>query len=189
MTWGDFMAWRDRTPQVLVGSLASPTPGLAAGGLANTAVFTLGIQVLLKGLTWGGVLHSWLLGTLVFSAFGPGAYALVCLYFLLGTAVTKLRIEQKEAEGIAEKRRGKRGPGSVWGSGFAGILCAAAALVLGDPASLLRIGFVASFGSKLSDTVSSEVGKASSASEAPHQRPYQSSTAPARRRTAARPSW
>lgn len=47
---------------------------------------------------------------------------------------------------------------SVWGSGLAGILCAAAALASGDP-TLWRIGFVASFVSKLSDTVSSEIGK------------------------------
>ena len=48
--------------------------------------------------------------------------------------------------------------GSVWGSGLAGMLCAIAALTTGasDP---WRIGFVASFVSKLSDTVSSEIGK------------------------------
>ena len=46
----------------------------------------------------------------------------------------------------------------MWGSGLAGTLCAVAALVTGasDP---WRIGFVASFVSKLSDTVSSEIGK------------------------------
>ena len=48
--------------------------------------------------------------------------------------------------------------GSVWGSGLAGMLCAITALATGasDP---WRIGFVASFVSKLSDTVSSEIGK------------------------------
>ena len=39
------------------------------------------------GLTPAGVLHSWVLGTAVFSAFGTGGYVLVCLYFLLGSAV------------------------------------------------------------------------------------------------------
>jgi uncharacterized membrane protein len=48
--------------------------------------------------------------------------------------------------------------GSVWGSGLAGMACAVAALATGvqEP---WRIGFVASFVSKLSDTVSSEIGK------------------------------
>ena len=39
------------------------------------------------GLTPAGVLHSWLLGTAIYSAFGPGGYTIVCLYFLLGSAV------------------------------------------------------------------------------------------------------
>lgn len=47
---------------------------------------------------------------------------------------------------------------SVWGSGAAGAFCAAAALATGE-FDLWQIGFVASFTSKLSDTVSSEIGK------------------------------
>ena len=46
----------------------------------------------------------------------------------------------------------------MWGSGLAGAVCAACALGTGNPA-LWRVGFVASFVSKLSDTVSSEIGK------------------------------
>ena len=74
--------------------------------------------------------------------------------------VTKLKLAQKQREGIAEAKSGRRGPGSMWGSGIAGTACAAAALVLPNLNPLLRIGFVASYASKLSDTVSSEVGKA-----------------------------
>lgn len=46
----------------------------------------------------------------------------------------------------------------MWGSGLAGVLCAVAALATGA-SEPWRIGFVASFVSKLSDTVSSEIGK------------------------------
>ena len=80
-----------------------------------------------------------------------------------GTAVTKVKINQKEKEGIAEKRRGKRGPSSVWGSSAAGVACAIASLFgLGGSSfySLWKLGYVASFATKLSDTVSSEIGKA-----------------------------
>ena len=141
--------------------------------------------------------------------------------------VTKVKLEQKQKEGIAEARSGRRGPvspaapqlcplsrdvlgapgrthnrlgrhpvaathggasrhwpqlvgltvcarfpsrphphplpslgpqGSVFGSGTAGIVCAAAALLTGAAAPW-QAGFVASFTSKLSDTVSSEIGK------------------------------
>jgi uncharacterized membrane protein len=41
-----------------------------------------------------------------------------------GTSVTKLKIKQKEAMGVAEKRGGRRGPGSVIGSSAAGCVCA-----------------------------------------------------------------
>lgn len=40
-----------------------------------------------SGLTPAGVAHSWVLGTAVYSAFGARGYALVCLYFILGSAV------------------------------------------------------------------------------------------------------
>ena len=43
--------------------LANPSPGLAPAAAANTVVFTGGIKVLLKGLTWPGVINSWFLGT------------------------------------------------------------------------------------------------------------------------------
>ncbi|GFR49891.1 hypothetical protein Agub_g11995 [Astrephomene gubernaculifera] len=134
-------------------------PGFLAGALCNSAVFGLGFKVLRKGLTVAGIAHSWFLGTSVFAAFGIGGYLLVCIYFIFGTLVTKLKLEQKQKEGIAEARSGQRGPGSVWGSGIAGVACALLALLTGDY-DLWQIGFVASFCSKLSDTVSSEVGKA-----------------------------
>ncbi|PNH06971.1 hypothetical protein TSOC_006612, partial [Tetrabaena socialis] len=143
----------------LAAQLSQPHPGLVTGILCNSAVFALGYKVLRKGLTPAGVAHSWFLGGSVFSAFGAGGYVLVCLYFILGTLVTKLKLEQKQKEGIAEARSGQRGPASVWGSGIAGVACALAALATGN-FDMWQIGFVASFCSKLSDTVSSEVGKA-----------------------------
>lgn len=73
--------------------------------------------------------------------------------------MTKVKLAQKQKEGIAEAKSGRRSPGSVWGSGFAGTVCALAALGSGNH-TFWQVGFVASFVSKLSDTVSSEIGKA-----------------------------
>jgi len=142
-------------------AIISPTPGVLAGVLVNSTVYLLGIKVLLAGLTPAGVAHSWFLGSVVYAAFGPSGYLLVCLYFVLGSAVTKLKLEQKQAEGIAEARSGRRPPASVWGSGIAAVACGLAALL--TPPDLLpmwRMGFVASLASKLNDTTASEVGKA-----------------------------
>jgi uncharacterized membrane protein len=52
--------------------------------------------------------------------------------------------------------------GSVLGSGTAGAICAILALSFPNDVALqnvLRVGYVASFASKLADTVSSEIGK------------------------------
>jgi len=136
-----------------------PNPGLLPGAAVNSLVYLLGIKVLLRGLTPMGVAHSWVLGASVYAAFGFSGYLLVCLYFVAGSAVTKIKIAEKEAEGIAEARSGRRSPWSVWGSGIAALGCAAAALATGEY-DFWQIGFVASVASKLSDTVSSELGKA-----------------------------
>ncbi|KAK3282241.1 hypothetical protein CYMTET_10014 [Cymbomonas tetramitiformis] len=142
--------------------ILSSSPGVVPALCVNSSVFLLGLPVLLGGLTPAGVAHSWFLGTMVFGAFGGRGYLLVCIYFILGSAVTKLKLKQKQAEGIAEARSGRRSPASVWGSGIAGVACAIAALSTPSTSLqyLFRIGFIASFTSKLSDTVSSEVGKA-----------------------------
>jgi uncharacterized protein (TIGR00297 family) len=74
-----------------------------------------------------------------------------------------VKIKTKQEEGTAEKRGGRRGPSSVWGSGIAGTVCAVATIAgVGGPECqfLWQLGFLASFCTKLSDTISSEIGKA-----------------------------
>ena len=161
--------------ELLSAAFTPASPGLLPSLAVNAIVFTLGSQVLSDGLTPPAVAASFLLGTLSFAAFGWRGYLIVCGYFIAGSAVTKLRLAQKQAEGIAEARGGRRAPGSVMGSGLAGALASAAALVLGRSAALAAksgtgdaqvnfalcaTAFVSSFASKLADTASSEVGKA-----------------------------
>lgn len=74
-----------------------------------------------------------------------------------------MKMAQKEAHGIAEKRKGRRGPSSVIGSSAAGCVCAFLSIsgIGGEAfARLWELAFVASFCTKLNDTVSSEIGKA-----------------------------
>lgn len=135
--------------------------------LLNTVL--LGVAWLLpkKLLTPAGYLHAWILGVLVWGCLGWRGYAVVMVYFLVGSAVTRIGMARKEAAGIAEKRSGMRGPENVWGSALAGTLCALGILWLsywnsdgGVWIDLLRLGYVASFSTKLADTTASEVGKA-----------------------------
>lgn len=114
-----------------------------------------------KLLTTAGYLNAWLLGVLVWGTLGWQGYIVVMFYFLVGSAVTRIGIKQKEAEGIAEKRSGARGPENVWGSALTATICALGTLLVDSSiAELLVLGYVASFSTKLSDTSASEIGKA-----------------------------
>lgn len=140
-------------------------------------VFALGINSLLLAIAWfvpkklltpAGLVHAWILGIILWGTLGWRGYLLMMFYFLVGSAVTKIGLAQKEAAGIAEKRSGARGPENVWGSALVGTLCALGAYSFASfPSSwaftivsLLLLGYVASMSTKLSDTCASEVGKA-----------------------------
>ena len=147
---------------------------LAAVGL-NTVLVAIAFALPKKLLTPAGYANAWLLGVIVWGALGWRGYVVVLFYFAVGSAVTKVGLAEKEAEGIAEERGGVRGPGNVWGSALTGAVCALLIVALRVGAggqnslgsgsidvwrSLLTLGFVASLSAKLSDTTATEIGKA-----------------------------
>jgi uncharacterized protein (TIGR00297 family) len=150
----------------------SVNPWLVGVGL-NTILLSVVWIAPKKLLTPAGLFHAWLLGVLIWGTLGWQGYLVVAFYFLVGSGVTRIGLAQKEAEGIAEKRSGARGPENVWGSALTGALCALGVGIINSgffipnpqslvpsPQSLLLLGYVASFSTKLSDTTASEVGKA-----------------------------
>ncbi|GAB2229859.1 hypothetical protein Droror1_Dr00014115 [Drosera rotundifolia] len=148
---------------VALGFLGSNPATWESAVCSNAVIFVLGSPILVSGLSLNGIVAAFLLGTLTWRAFGASGFLLVATYFVVGTAATKVKMAQKEAQGVAEKRKGRRGPGSVIGSSAAGCVCATLSIngVGGKALShLWQLGFVASFCTKLSDTVSSEIGKA-----------------------------
>jgi uncharacterized protein (TIGR00297 family) len=137
--------------------------GVAAAIVLNTVLLGIAWIAPKKLLTIAGYLNAWLLGVLIWATLGWQGYVVVMFYFLVGSFVTKIGMAEKEAEGIAEKRSGARGPENVWGSALIGALCAAGAGIFSANTflhPLLLLGYVASFSTKLSDTCASEVGKA-----------------------------
>ncbi len=118
----------------------------------------------LKLLTPMGLLHACGLGVIIWGTLGWSGYTIVMFYFLVGSGVTRIRMDQKQAEGIAEKRSGARGPENVWGSALIGTICALLTLIPAIdhiiPQSWLLVAYVASFSTKLADTCASEFGKA-----------------------------
>jgi uncharacterized protein (TIGR00297 family) len=139
------------------------------GALLNGLLLAVAWGLPKKLLSPAGYLHAWVLGVLIWGCLGWRGYAVVMVYFLVGSAVTRIGMARKEAAGIAEARSGARGPANVWGSALIGTLCAIGifALIQGASsdlsrrgATLLALAYIASFSTKLSDTTASEVGKA-----------------------------
>jgi uncharacterized protein (TIGR00297 family) len=145
--------------------LSINNPWLLGIGL-NAILMLVAIIAPKKLLTPAGLIHAGALGVIVWGTLGWRGYGVVMFYFLVGSAVTRIGMAEKEAEGIAEKRGGARGPENVWGSAFAGTICAIGVaateldLLAPEWKSILLLGYVASFATKLSDTTASEIGKA-----------------------------
>lgn len=142
-------------------------PWLIGLGL-NSVLAAIAWFVPKKLLTPAGLLHAWALGVIVWGTLGWRGYLVMMFYFLVGSAVTRIGMAEKEAAGIAEKRSGARGPENVWGSALIATLCALGAYTLDQTPTflaqglvlLLLLGYVASMSTKLSDTCASEIGKA-----------------------------
>jgi uncharacterized protein (TIGR00297 family) len=110
-------------------------------------------------LTRKGWVHAGILGTILWGCLSWRGWIAVVIYLVLGSLVTRLGFAHKQKQGLAEARGGRRGPANVWGSALTGTVIA---LLIGadiGSATLLLIGFAASFAAKLADTFGSEIGK------------------------------
>lgn len=116
-----------------------------------------------KSLTDEGLIHASMLGLGLWTFLGWEGYSIGVVYFLLGNLVTKIKMAEKEKQGIAEKRGGRRGPENVWGAAATAMLCSIGTYVYQQSPEMVdvfRLGFLASLTTKLSDTFQSEIGKA-----------------------------
>ena len=140
--------------------MASDAAGLTIWATAfalNGVLIALAQRVPL--LTRAGWCHAAILGTILWGCMGWQGWTAVVLYLALGSLVTKVGFQQKQRQGLAEARGGRRSPANVWGSAAVG---AVLALLIGSglgPKPLLLVGFSASFAAKLADTFGSEIGK------------------------------
>lgn len=139
--------------------------GLGPFSLVLTGLVLIALILPKKILTNWGYLHAWVLGLLLWATFGWQGFAVTVIYFILGTAVTKIGFAEKEAAGIAEARGGVRGPANVWGSALVASVCGLLLITLKTAGienwePILILAMVASLATKLSDTSATEIGKA-----------------------------
>lgn len=143
------------------GRIQSALPGLAAGAavgggvnllLAIAAFFT-------RGVTASGAMVGWVLGTLLFALAGWRGFSMLLLFFVLGTACTRLGYARKAAIGVAQAEGGRRSARHAVANSAAGVVFAFLAVATARPEAF-SLALVAAFATAAADTVSSEVGQA-----------------------------
>ena len=153
----------------LVYSLSAVDPGVwagASGPLFRKFLVGLGFTLLLaaaaKWMRWvsgSGVAGGVAVGTVIATFAGMEGFAILALFFLLGSAATRLDFSGKLRKGIAQEAQGERGMVHAMANcsvpAFLAFLSASTSPSL---AGALRLAFVASLATAACDTLGSEVG-------------------------------
>lgn len=106
-----------------------------------------------------GALGGVLVGTPVYAFLGPQGFALLVLFVVGGSALTRLGYDRKRRAGGAEARGGRRGARNALANAGVAVLCALLyALGLSDA---YAAAYVAAIGAAFADTAESEVGQLS----------------------------
>jgi len=106
-----------------------------------------------------GALGGLLVGAPVYACLGPQGFALLVLFVVGGSALTRLGYDRKRRAGGAEARGGRRGARNALANAGVAVLCALLyALGLSDAFSA---AYVAAVGAAFADTAESEVGQLS----------------------------
>ncbi|WP_202318383.1 TIGR00297 family protein [Archaeoglobus neptunius] len=136
-----------------------PSASVTDLGIAFLVSFLMSLLALKAGVAdESGLMSATLVGTTLILFTDIRFFAVILLFYALGSAVTKYRYEVKQRRGIEEQAGGARGYTNVFGNSLAGLFFAIQYSVTGNPA--FAAAFVASVGAALSDTMASEIGKA-----------------------------
>ena len=141
--------------------LADMAPTLlrnAAIGAGVNAVLAVGAY-LARGVDRSGALGGWCLGVALYAFSGWRGFSLLFVFFVLGTACTKIGYAKKTLLGIAQEKGGRRGVRNAIANAGAGVMFAFLAVATPHHA-LFALALTAAFATAAADTVSSEIGQA-----------------------------
>ena len=126
-----------------------------AAALLVTGLFA-GLAYALGMVSRGGALGGVVVGTAIYASLGPGGFAVLALFVVGASALTRIGYRQKEGSGAAEARGGRRGARNAAANCGVAVACALLAALTGSEAFVAA--FVASLGAAFADTSESEVG-------------------------------
>ena len=105
----------------------------------------------------GGALGGLVLGTVIYASLGPQGFAVLALFVVGGSLLTRLGYGSKRRAGTAQEHGGRRGAKNALANCAVPVLCAVLAALTGSPS--FSAAFVASLGAAFADTAESEVGQ------------------------------
>lgn len=116
------------------------------------------LSIRARKLNVPGALTGGVVGLLIYQGGGYMGLTLLALFFIAGSAATKLGISKKESIGAAEARDGRRTSGQVLANGGMAALLGLACLLFPAYTSLFGLMMAGSLASAMADTLSSEMG-------------------------------
>jgi uncharacterized protein (TIGR00297 family) len=130
--------------------------GQVLAALAITALFAA-LAYALGMVSAGGALGGLVVGTAIFYCLGPQGFAVLALFVVGGSLLTRLGYERKHHAGTAEAAGGRRGARNALAN--SGIAVACALLAALTSVEIFAAAFVAAVGAAFADTAESEVGQ------------------------------
>ena len=116
-----------------------------------------GLAYALRMVSRGGAVGGFVVGAGIYLSLGPPGFAILALFVVGGSALTRLGYRSKEGGGIAQDHGGRRGARNALANCGVALLCALLAVLIHSEAFVAA--FVASLGAAFADTAESEVGQ------------------------------
>ena len=104
-----------------------------------------------------GALGGLLVGTTIYASLGPQGFAVLALFVVGGSLLTRLGYRSKQHSGTAQEHGGRRGASNALANCSVAVLCAVLTAATGS--EILIVPFVASLGAAFADTTESEIGQ------------------------------
>jgi uncharacterized protein (TIGR00297 family) len=130
--------------------------GQLLAALGVTALFAA-LAYALGMVSRGGALGGFAVGTLIYVSLGPQGFAVLALFVVGGSLLTRLGYARKQRSGTAEAGGGRRGAKNALANCAVAVVCAL--LYAATSWEALTAAFVASLGAAFADTAESEVGQ------------------------------
>jgi uncharacterized protein (TIGR00297 family) len=132
--------------------------GNLVAALLVTGVFA-GLAYALGMVSRDGALGGFAVGAVIYVCLGPQGFAVLALFVVVGSALTRLGYRSKQRRGIAQSSGGRRSARNALSNCGVALLCALLAATF--PSETFTAAFVASLGAAFADTAESEVGQLS----------------------------